>query len=476
MNAVRKLTHTLRHRTGICLSLAVVALALLAAKPIWRALAAAGDLDTSFNYDGKITMPMSNPGSVQDAAMNAILVQPDPNNLQSEKVVVASPAPTGQCGVLQAGIGFDLERLNSSGTPDYSFGNNGSANIYFSGTGLPAHSGRVTAMASQANGKILVAGILCLITNGPNGPVSGGSVAALARLSADGVLDTSFSDDGLWFFFGISEVSGMVIQSDGKILLVGRMKDSSNTYWKSAMWRLNSNGSTDTSFGTVNGSMNTLVWTGSSTDGGVREGFKSVFVQSDGKIAVLNNNGDGYRLRRFTASGATDYSLYVNASPGDQGNSIRGVGSSIWVIGSSGDYGAIFARNSINGLPTAGFGTNGKVVSSQPSVWTSSASVPFSFPAKYVVVGWNKYNAPGEISRAVVTRYFASGALDTGFGDNGSVETAGFDITSGGFNESSRYHSVRVGLTGRIVTGGTTSAFSSNNPTVYGVVARYLGN
>ncbi len=203
----------------------------------------------------------------------------------------------------------------------------------------------------------------------------------------------------------------------------------------------------------------------------MREGFKSVYVQSDGKIVVLNNNGSGYRLRRYTANGATvDFTLQVNAATGDTGNSIRSVGSNIWIIGSTGgsagEYGAIFARNSVNGSPDASFGNNGKVVSSQLSVWADSALMPFSFPAKFVIAGWNKtdgsspYNPP---AKAVITRYSATGLLDTGFGTNGSTETAGFDLYNWwGPLPDSRYYSVRVGLSGKIVAGGY--GYSANAP------------
>ncbi len=131
---------------------------------------------------------------------------------------------------------FKLIRLTSSGTKDSTFGSNGFAEVNFASTGLPTSNGTVKALALQSNDKILVAGNLCNGSNNTN-------IVGLARLTVDGDLDTSFSGDGLWFFLGGSEVSDMVVQSsDGKILLAGRMLDSTGTYWKSALWRFNTNG------------------------------------------------------------------------------------------------------------------------------------------------------------------------------------------------------------------------------------------
>jgi uncharacterized delta-60 repeat protein len=441
--------------------------AALMAYPVWRTLAAAGDLDTSFSGDGRYTLPLAFPASNTGYATNVddVLIQTDPNNPTVEKIIAAYSEDRASFLVPNVGYDFLVTRLHPSGTKDSSFGNDGYAVVDFESIGLPTQVSTVTALAQQSNGKILVAGTLY------NSQIP---IAGLARLTLNGDLDTSFSGDGMWFYLGSSEVSDVIVQSDGKILLAGKMKDSTNTYWKSALWRFNSNGTPDASFGT-SGYLHTTVWFGSSTDGGVREGFKSAYVQSDGKIVVLNNNGSGYRLRRFTASGAIDSTLIVNAPTGERGNAVTGVSSKIWVVGSKEQqgvkYGAIFSRTSTGGLDTAFGNGTGYVLAAQASEWTDFAHVPFSFPSKYVIAGWNKYTGQG--SYAVITRYSATGSLDTTFGTNGSTETAGFD----GYPHS-RYSCIRIGLSGKIVTGGQAGQFDSiaGLPFPTGVVARYWGN
>lgn len=102
--------------------------------------------------------------------------------------------------------------------------------------------------------------------------------------------------------------------------------------------------------------------------------------------------------------------------------------------------------------------------------------------AKVLLAGWNTYPFLGELDyKAVITRLSGTGVLDTGFGINGSVETVGFiypGYSSDDFaSPDSRYFSVRIGLSGKIVTAGQAGNFYVTAPPIeFGVVARYLGN
>ena len=120
-------------------------------------MAAPGDLDVSFSGDGKQTTDFG--GS--DAAA-AVAVQAD------GKIVVAG----------SSGGNFALARYGADGTLDPSFSGDGLVTTDLGGT----DDGQ--GVAIQADGKIVVAG------------GSGGNFA-LARYTAGGVLDTSFSGDGM---------------------------------------------------------------------------------------------------------------------------------------------------------------------------------------------------------------------------------------------------------------------------------------
>ncbi len=482
MSNNQKSNRMLFHRKKLGVALIAIVLALLTAKPVWRALAAAGDLDTSFSGDGRYTVPLvfSNTGYARNVP--EVRIQADANNPQVEKVIVPySEKLPFSCYVGSDAYDFLVTRLTPSGATDNTFGFNGVMAVSFAGLpGIVGGKGYVSALELQSNGKILLAGQIETCT---------GYLVGLARLTFDGAMDTTFGTGGRIVLNGQAEVFDMAV-SNGKILLVGRKQEwdgNSGTPWISAIWRFNADGTPDTTF-SLDGVRTLSVWPDTSTNNGGPEGFKSVAVQPDGKIAVLNSTFSGsYRLRRFTSTGAFDSTLLVNAAAGEYGNTIRAGSSSIWVVGAKEQqgvkYGAVFSRNTANGsVDTTYGGGDGVALSAQPSEWSEMASVPFSFPSKYVVAGWNTYPFLGELDyKAVITRLSGTGVLDTGFGINGSVETVGFiypGYSSDDFaSPDSRYFSVRIGLSGKIVTAGQAGNFYVTAPPIeFGVVARYLGN
>lgn len=117
-------------------------------------------------------------------------------------------------------------RLEPDGTPDATFGDNGTINVSVTGlsspTGVP---GRDTgaAIALQPDGRIVVAGA----TGGLN------SNFAIARLLADGTLDTDFTDTGVMTidFFGFTDVAEAVaVTDDGRIVVGGLARDNVDGY------------------------------------------------------------------------------------------------------------------------------------------------------------------------------------------------------------------------------------------------------
>ncbi|MFN8275152.1 MAG: hypothetical protein U0X58_09775 [Flavobacteriaceae bacterium] len=117
-----------------------------------------------------------------------------------------------------------IARLNSDFSLDTTF------NI---GTGFS--SNRVTDMAVQSNGKIIVVGYFTTF--------NGVACKRVARLNANGSLDTTFNvgtgADG--------SISTVLLQANGKIILFGGFSNF-NGVAKKGMVRLNSDGSIDTSF------------------------------------------------------------------------------------------------------------------------------------------------------------------------------------------------------------------------------------
>ena len=145
-----------------------------------------------------------------------------------------------------------------------------------------------SGIAVQSDGKIVVVG------TSDNG--SGNSEFAVARFNVDGSLDTSFSGDGLVtisFSAGNDVGSGIAVQSDDKIVVVGTSDDLSNTWL--AVARFTVNGSLDTSFG-VDGTVISR-----SKKNGDDMGSGNA-VQSDDRTVVVGSSDDGSGKWRFVVA------------------------------------------------------------------------------------------------------------------------------------------------------------------------------
>lgn len=171
-----------------------------------------------------------------------------------------------------------IARLNTDGSLDPGFD---------PGTGF---DGGVEALAIQPDGKIIVGG------NFSN--FNGISRKSIARLNADGSLDTSF-DPGTGFNH---QVHAVVIQPDGKIVAGGEFTIYNGTA-SNYIIRLNADGTPDAGFNT-----------GAGFNGGT---VKDIAIQSDGKIVI---GGSFRRYDGIERSGIarlnTDGSLDTSFDPG----------------------------------------------------------------------------------------------------------------------------------------------------------------
>src|ERR1044072_4305948 len=172
-----------------------------------------GSLDITFNKNGKVTTAI---GPGKEIARD-IAIQKD------GRVVVAGTSVNG--GTYE----FAVVRYNTDGSLDNAFNEGGK---------VTTHIGRgdaeVYAVTVQADGKILAAGY-CQGTYDD---------FALVRYNTNGSLDKAFGNGGI-VTFSFSDnsddaISGIALQSDQKILLVGYT--SVRDHYDFALARLNSNG------------------------------------------------------------------------------------------------------------------------------------------------------------------------------------------------------------------------------------------
>ncbi|MCP4965197.1 MAG: hypothetical protein GY926_08165, partial [bacterium] len=111
---------------------------------------------------------------------------------------------------------------------------------------------------------------------------------ALTRYNTDGSLDTTFGGgDGMVttaIGSGDDRARDVTVQSDGKILVTGFSHNGTN--WDFALTRYDSDGTLDTSFGGGDGILTTAIGAGDDL-------AASVTMQSDGKILVSGSSNNG---------------------------------------------------------------------------------------------------------------------------------------------------------------------------------------
>ncbi|MEO7540228.1 MAG: hypothetical protein ABIV21_09375, partial [Pyrinomonadaceae bacterium] len=161
-------------------------------------------------------------------------------------------------------IGSTVRRYTSSGMVDTTFGNGGAAP-------MPTNEGH--AITLQPDGKIVGFGT----TYGFTGPFR----AVLFRLNGNGTPDTSFgpAGNGAVTINGYTTESVEVfVKSDGKVLVVGGIRDKNGISGDVLLARYNSNGTLDQTFGTGGMVRHRVNDRGSYASGAA--------LQADGKIVV----------------------------------------------------------------------------------------------------------------------------------------------------------------------------------------------
>jgi len=218
-----------------------------------------GSLDTSFDADGKVVIPV---GDFEDRSY-AMAIQTD------GKIIIGGSALGNII------TDFALIRLNTNGSLDTSFDADGKVITPFNTNG-----NQIKDIQIQSDGKIIVTGI-------SYGTISGSysNNFALARYTVDGNLDTSFGVEGKVLTNITANTNNAVsnailLQADGKIICGGNYYNALGIF-ELAMVRYNSDGSLDETFGTSG------VTTTSLEDGAFGN---DITFQIDGKIVLVGNS------------------------------------------------------------------------------------------------------------------------------------------------------------------------------------------
>src|SRR5207245_1930145 len=151
--------------------------------------------------------------------------------------------------ILMTGIanfnGIPVVRFTANGTTDVSFNGTGAQLIPLSAFGPSYTSGVGQDLTLQADGKIIVTGHV--------DPANLNDNWAIARLNANGGLDTSFNGTGtatLSFAGGSDIANDVTVQADGKIIVAGRADVGATLGqgYNLALARYNPDGTLDSTF------------------------------------------------------------------------------------------------------------------------------------------------------------------------------------------------------------------------------------
>jgi uncharacterized delta-60 repeat protein len=227
------------------------------------------------NWDGSLDTTF-NPGTGPNNALVGLALQPD------GKVLI------GGFFTSESGQSFRyVARLLPTGSLDTGFA---------TGTNL---NNTVKTVVAQADGKVLIGGDFTAYNITPRN--------RLARLNADGSLDTSFNPGT----GADATVNAIVVQADGKILIGGNFSTINGTT-RASIARLNANGSLDTSF---NPGAGALFW------------VNSIALQPDAKLVVggpfTSYNGTSRKgIARLNSDGSLDATFNPGTGANDWVNSV----------------------------------------------------------------------------------------------------------------------------------------------------------
>lgn len=306
----------------------------------------------------------------------------------------------------------------------------------------------VEAIAGLPNGKILVAGW-------GEVPNQSYNTAKLMRLNANGTLDTSFMDEGIFEFTNSSTstfFNDLKILADGSFLVVGE----AGIPVGGIVAKFTSAGILDTSFSSD----------GIFTSNAISRIY-GVAVQTDGKIIGCGSNGSGLAPRngkivRISATGTLETDVFSNFGNANSNEifecALQSDGKLIVAgYGNDGTSDLVGVSRKLSTLfNDTTFGANGVVTTDISAAINDRATDMVIQPDDKIVVTSTGLNTNGDRDFAVL-RFETNGALDQNFTEN--FGTNGISLIPFGLNDpNDEANAILLEPTGAIVVGGLSNA------------------
>lgn len=401
-------------------------------------LTIAGAFDAGFDSDGKQTIRF---GTSDDFATGVAVDSQD-------RVVVAGYT-------VGANDRIAIACLTAAGVPDSGFGTDGKQTVV-----IGASRDRARSVAIDAADRVIVAGDT---QNGSN------SAFAVARLTADGVLDPGFDADGkLTVTVGTSDdvAYGVAVDTVGRVVVAGRSANGSNHDF--AIIRLSTAGTLDPAFnadGKQTTELNAIAYA---------TGY-AVTLDSSGRTVVagyqFNGANDDFVIVRYLTNGTLDVSFgnmgvvsiaFFASADIAYGIAVdsqdRVVVAGYTVNGSENDFAV--ARLTAAGTFDASFDADGKQTIDFGASEDIATAVAIDSQDRVIVAGYT-HDGQGSYFDVAVARLTAGGALDASFDTDGKQTVDFAASTDYAFG-------VAVDSADRVIVAGHTS----NGATVDFAVAR----
>ena len=276
----------------------------------------------------------------------------------------------------------------------------------------------VLTSATQSDGKVLIGGFFTTVGTytyptdtavypgaPPNTPLQGGE---LARLNADGTLDQAFSTN-LGAGFNDGSVRAIAVQPNGQIL-VGGLFSQVNGVPANHLARLNADGTLDTNFisslgtGFNGGSVRAI---SVQSNGAIVIGGLFTDINGTPSNHLARVTFDGVPDTAFTGRLGTGFDGTVDAIAQDAGGNLL-VGGGFSTIDGAG--GAALARLGGNGTPDVTFG-GADIASATPT--TEVYSIVVQSSGKIVIGG--HFDTIDTVASKGLARLNSDGSLDTAF-------------------------------------------------------------
>ncbi len=322
---------------------------------------------------------------------------------------------------------FSTNIIAQSIGPDPSFGNGGAANHL-----LAKGTERIFCSQALSDGASIAGGII----------LNKDQDFFLTKILSSGLRDNTFGNNGFISIDnqeGTESISSLALRPDGKILAVGSIKRSGTT--RGMVFRFNSNGSPDTSFGT--GGLLEYKLNSASTSYTSNSAIK---LLSDGKFLLTGSCNSGTKYKAFVQKRNEDGS--VDSAFGTSGSTLisyttdnYSLGTDLAIAADGGIliYGEVYttkyflgmAKLTSAGLLDVSFSGDGLATSS-PFTSQSYPTRIFALPSgklRIVAYGYNT-NSFEKISAA---GFKANGTADSTFGTNGIAQYSGSSDFNGAY-------------------------------------------